>query len=82
MNFYTINALSKGEYESIQDPQGSWVSRTAHEAKVKDLQTALQDALEAIGYVGKCRHGNPTDTQCVDCALSDDSPASGGTEHG
>jgi len=74
MRFYTINAIAKGEYESVPDEQGMWVSRTAAEARIAQLQEALADALGALGYVPrKCRHGTPTDRQCVDCALSDDS---------
>jgi hypothetical protein len=45
MKFYTINAISKGEYESIEDVDGSWVSRT----EAEKLLIALKDALDALG---------------------------------
>ena len=48
MRFYTINAIAKGEYESVPDEQGMWVSRTAAEARIAQLQEALADALDRI----------------------------------
>jgi hypothetical protein len=53
MRFYTFNAIAKGEYESVPDEQGMWVSRTAAEARIAQLQEALADALGALGYVPK-----------------------------
>lgn len=41
MRFYTINAIAKGEYESVPDEQGMWVSRTTAEARIRELEAQV-----------------------------------------